>query len=166
MCYYAYNKDNKYNRHPRVREIGGTIMYLAKRDNSSNFFDDFFKAPFWSNTVEQVSGRLMKTDVREREKDFVVEMELPGCQKEDIQVELKEGYLTVTAKKATSLDESVEGKFIRKERFEGSCKRTFYVGEYANEQNIAASYNDGVLRLEIPKEPIPEPEQPRYINIQ
>ena len=142
-------------------------MYLARRDNTtSNFFDDFFKAPFWSNTVEQVGGRLMKTDVNETEKEFIVKMELPGCEKEDIKVELKEGYLTVTANKVTSHSEAEDGKFIRKERFEGSCKRTFYVGDYANEQNIAASYTNGVLRLEIPKEPIPEPEEPRLINIQ
>ena len=141
-------------------------MYLAKRDNSNNFFDDFFKSPFWSNPVEQVGGRLMKTDVHEKEKEFVINMELPGCRKEDIQIELKDGYLTVSAKKVTSHDESEDGKFIRKERFEGSCKRTFYVGDYATEQNIAASYNDGVLRVEIPKEPIPEPEAPRIITIQ
>ena len=93
-------------------------------------------------------------------------MELPGCAKEDIQLELKEGYLTVTAKKVTSREENDEnGRFIRKERFEGSAKRSFFVGDFANEENIKASYTDGVLEIVIPKAPIPEPEQPKLIAI-
>jgi len=139
-------------------------MYLARREN--NFFDDFFKSPFMG-AVEQVGGsRLMKTDVKEKENGYEVFMELPGCAKEDIQLELKEGYLTVTAKKVTSKEENDEnGRFIRKERFEGSAKRSFFVGEFANEDNIKASYADGVLKIDIPKTPIPEPEQPKLITI-
>ena len=142
-------------------------MYLTKRENTNGFFDDFF-TPFWSNTVETVGGtsKLMRTDVSEKEHEFIVNMELPGCDKSDISIELDDGYLTVTATKITSHDESEDGKFIRKERFEGTCKRTFYVGTYANEENIAASFNNGVLRLEIPKEPVPVPEEPKKIIIQ
>lgn len=142
-------------------------MYLTKRENNNGFFDDFFRSPFWGNTVEQVNGtsRIMRTDVKENDDGFVLNMELPGCSKEDIKVELNEGYLTVTATKSTTNEESEQGKFIRKERFEGSCKRSFYVGDYANEENIKASYNDGVLKLEIPKQPEPAVEQPKMITI-
>ncbi len=138
-------------------------MYLARRDS---FWDDFFKNPF-SGAVDQVnSSRLMKTDVREKDNNFEVFMDLPGVPKEDIQIELKDGYLTVSAKKtAVSEEQSNDGKFIRKERFEGSAKRSFYVGEYANEQNISASYSDGVLKIIIPKEPEIIPEQPKLITI-
>ena len=110
-------------------------MYLAKRNNT-NFFDDFFKSPFLG-AVEQVGGsRLMKTDVKEVEDAFEIIMDLPGVD-----------------------------RYIRKERFEGSAKRSFFVGDFANEDNIRASYNNGVLKLTIPKEPEPEPEQPKRINI-
>ncbi|MBR6356855.1 MAG: Hsp20/alpha crystallin family protein [Lachnospiraceae bacterium] len=140
-------------------------MYLAKRNNT-NFFDDFFKSPFLG-AVEQVGGsRLMKTDVKEVEDAFEIIMDLPGVEKEDIQIELKEGYLTVSASKTTQFSESGENcRYIRKERFEGSAKRSFFVGDFANEDNIRASYNNGVLKLTIPKEPEPEPEQPNRINI-
>ncbi|MBO7729325.1 MAG: Hsp20/alpha crystallin family protein [Lachnospiraceae bacterium] len=140
-------------------------MYLARRNNT-NFFDDFFKSPFMG-AVEQVGGsRLMKTDVKELEDSFEISMDLPGVQKEDIQIELKDGYLTVSASKTTQFSENGEnGRYIRKERFEGSAKRSFFVGDFANEENIRASYNNGVLKLTIPKEPEPEPEQPKRINI-
>ena len=140
-------------------------MYLAKRNNT-NFFDDFFKSQFLG-AVEQVGGsRLMKTDVKEVEDAFEIIMDLPGVEKEDIQIELKDGYLTVAASKTTQFSESGENcRYIRKERFEGSAKRSFFVGDFANEDNIRASYNNGVLKLTIPKEPEPEPEQPKRINI-
>ena len=140
-------------------------MYLAKRNNT-NFFDDFFKSPFLG-AVEQVGGsRLMKTDVKEVEDAFEIIMDLPGVEKEDIQIELKDGYLTVSASKTTQFSESDDNcRYIRKERFEGSAKRSFFVGDFANEDNIRASYNNGVLKLTIPKEPEPEPEQPKRINI-
>lgn len=138
-------------------------MYLARKDN---FWDDFFRNPI-VGAVDQVnSTRLMKTDVKEMENNFEVYMDLPGVAKEDIQIQLKDGYLTVSAKKSSVSEEnSNDGKYIRKERFEGSAKRNFYVGEYANEMNISASYNDGVLKIIIPKEPEIVPEQPKYISI-
>ncbi len=140
-------------------------MYLTKKD--SRFFDDFFKAPFWSNGESGNSTRIMKTDVQETDSEYIIAMDLPGFNKDNIQVELREGYLTVSATKSVSDEEQYEnGKYIRKERFEGSCKRSFYIGEYANEENIKASYNNGVLKLEVPKEPEPVPEQPKRITIQ
>ena len=140
-------------------------MYLTKRDN--RFFDDFFKAPFWSNTESGANTRIMKTDVQETDTEYVIAMDLPGFNKDNIQVELKDGYLTISATKSSSDEEQYEnGKYIRKERFEGSCKRSFYIGEYANEENVKASFNNGVLKLEVPKEPEVLPEPPKRITIQ
>ena len=140
-------------------------MYLTRRDN--RFFDDFFKAPFWSNSESGSNSKLMKTDVQETDTEYIISMDLPGCNKENIQVDLKDGYLTVSASKTVSDEEQYEnGKYIRKERFEGSCKRSFFIGEYANEENIKASYNNGVLKLEVPKEPEFVPEPPKRITIQ
>ena len=140
-------------------------MYLTTRN--SNVIDDFFKSPFWNSTDDSFSGaaKMMRTDVRENEVGYVLSMELPGCRKEDINIELNEGYLTVSASRSSSKEDTTEGKYIRKERFEGSCKRSFYVGDYPSESNVSASYNDGILVLEIPKQPEPMPEEPRKISI-
>ena len=140
-------------------------MYLTTRN--SNVIDDFFKSPFWNSTDDSFSGaaKMMRTDVKENEVGYVLSMELPGCRKEDINIELNEGYLTVSASRSSSKEDTTEGKYIRKERFEGSCKRSFYVGDYPSESNVSASYNDGILVLEIPKQPEPMPEEPRKISI-
>ena len=138
-----------------------------------DLFDDWFDFPDTRDLDKaerklygRHANRLMKTDVEEKEDSFVIEMDPPGCAKEDIQVELKDGYLTISATKTSEVNESGEnGRYIRKERFEGSAKRSFFVGDYANEENISAAFKDGVLTLEIPKEKEPEPEQPKRICI-
>lgn len=140
-------------------------MYLTRRDNN-RFFDDFFRAPFWSTSDVGSTSKIMKTDVQETDNGYIISMDLPGFDKENIQIELKEGYLTISASKSSADEEhDPNGKYIRKERFEGSCKRSFYIGEYANEENIKAAYNNGVLKLEVPKEPEVVPEAPKRISI-
>ena len=142
-------------------------MYLTTKRNNNNFFDDFFKAPFWSNAEAGSNTRIMRTDVQETDTEFIINIDLPGFNKENIQVDLNEGYLTISASKSATDEEQYEnGKYIRKERFEGSCKRTFYIGDYANEENIKAGCANGVLKLEIPKEPETVPEPPKRIAIQ
>lgn len=133
-------------------------MYVTR--NNDRFIDDFFRDPFWGSSSGV--GSTMKTDVKEKNNEYVMSMELPGYSKEDIKIELKDEYLTITATRNASKE---EGKYIRKERFEGTCKRSFYVGDYATEENIKASYTDGVLVLEIPKEPEHLPEEPKSIKI-
>lgn len=141
-------------------------MYLTTRKDN-RFFDDFFKAPFWSNSESGANTKLMKTDVQETDTEYIIAIDLPGFNKENIQVELNEGYLTISATKSSTDEEQYEnGKYIRKERFEGSCKRSFFIGEYANEENVKASYNNGVLKLEVPKEPEVKPEPPKRITIE
>lgn len=141
-------------------------MYLTTRNSSDRFIDDFFKSPFWNSTDDSFSGsaKIMKADVRESETGYTLSMELPGFKKEDIGIELNEGYLTISATRSSSKEDGT-GKYIRKERFEGSCKRSFYVGDYPNEENVKASYTDGILTLEIPKQPEPVPEEPKKITI-
>ena len=142
-------------------------MYLAKRDPMFNFLNEMFRSPFVSNANENTgTSKLMKTDIIETENGFTLEMELPGFAKEDIQAELKDGYLTVTAtKKEESENKDNNGKYLRRERFQGTCKRSFYVGEYLNETDIKAEFKDGVLTLSFPKEPAPVEEQPKLISI-
>lgn len=130
---------------------------------------------FGANGLERVLGsslgggrEMMSTDVRETENGFEVIMNLPGFSKEDVKGEIKDGYLTVTAATNTSNDEKdAEGKYIRRERFSGTCSRSFYVGEDVTQDDIKAKFEDGTLKLTIPKkEPQVKEEQKRYIEIE
>ena len=142
-------------------------MYLTKRDPMYNFFNEMFRSPFMSGANDTTgTSKLMKTDIREHENGYSLEVELPGFTKENIQAELKDGYLTITATRSGNTEETEEGKFLRRERFQGTCKRSFYVGEYLHEEDIKAGFKDGVLKLDFPKETAPEPEQPKFITIQ
>ncbi len=128
------------------------------RENSiDNFFDDFaFGAPFGlshrTNGKNEWNG-LMKMDIRDKEGQYTAEIELPGCKKEDIAIELSNGYLTVTANKNYSNDEKGDdGKFIRRERFTGQCSRSLFIGEHVKQEDVKAKFENGVLTLAFPKE--------------
>ena len=142
-------------------------MYITKRDPMYNIFNEMFRSPFISGSNDTSSSKLMCTDIKETEDGYSLDIDLPGFSKENIQAELKDGYLTVTATK-TEEDEKKDsdGKFLRRERFRGTCKRSFYVGEYLHEGDINAQFTDGVLKLSFPKEKEPEPQQPKLISIQ
>ena len=137
----------------------------------SNFMDDVFDDFFGSSFVP--SGHVtatssMKTDITETDKGYRIDMDLPGYAKEDVQAELKDGYMTITAEHNTKNEEkNTEGKVIRRERFQGVCRRSFYVGDAVTEKDIHAKFKDGVLTLEVPKkEKQPEVENKKYIAIQ
>lgn len=125
-----------------------------------NLFDDFFDDDFgmfpaW-NGRNPLYGKhaknLMKTDVREMENTYEVDVDLPGFKKDELSVELKDGYLTISAAKGLDKDEKdKEGKYIRQERYAGSCSRSFYVGDVKAE-DVAAKYEDGILKLTLPKQ--------------
>ena len=101
---------------------------------------------------------LMKTDVKEKEGVYELEMELPGYKKEDVTAQLKNGYLTISASKNTGSEEKDEkGNYIRRERYCGQCARSFYVGEEVRQEDIKARFENGILMLSIPKE---EPQKP------
>ena len=140
-------------------------MLLANR----NFFNDFFNDPFFERPYENAASQIMKTDIHENEESYTVEIELPGYAKEDIRADLKDGYLTITATKDQTKEEKNEkGRCIRKERYTGSCNRSFYVGDQLTQDDIKASFKNGVLCLNVPKEVprIPEEEQPKLITIE
>ena len=143
-------------------------MYLAKRDPMYNFFNEMFRSPFIAGANDTAgTTKLMKTDIKEHEDGYALEVDLPGFARENIQAELKDGYLTITATRTENNDSAPEnGKVLRRERFHGTCRRSFYVGEYLHEEDIHAEFKDGVLKLEFPKEKEPEPEQPKLITIQ
>ncbi len=128
-----------------------------------NMLDDFFGMP-----VGSVGHGMMSTDVKETEDGYEVIMNLPGFAKEDVKGEVKDGYLTISASTNTNRDETDEdGKYIRRERYSGSCSRSFYVGENVTQEDIRAKFEDGTLCLQIPKkEPVQKVEDKHYISIE
>ena len=111
---------------------------------------------------------IMNTDIKEREKEYEITMDIPGVKKEDVKAELKDGYLTVHASSDSRKEEKdTDGKFIRKERYYGSCSRSFFVGSEVTQEDIKAKFEDGTLKLLIPKkEAAKAVEQKNYIAIE
>ena len=139
-----------------------------------NLFDDFFTdgfmpIPVWkgrSPLYGKHAKNLMKTDVRETDTGYEVDIDLPGFKKDEISVELKDGYLTVSAAKGLDKDEKdKQGKYIRQERYAGACSRSFYVGEAVQPGEVHAKYEDGILRIDVPKKETQAVESPSRIAI-
>ena len=133
---------------------------LAPSIFGENLFDDWFDFPGFRGLgrVENKlygdrAGRLMKTDVHEKDGQYDMDIDLPGFKKEDIKVELHDGYLQVSAVKGLNEEEKDEkGKLIRQERYSGSMQRSFYVGESIKQEDVKAKFEQGVLKLSFPKE--------------
>ena len=112
------------------------------------------------------AGHEMKTDVRETESGYEVDIDLPGFKKDEINVELNNGYLSISAAKGLDKEEKKEGKYIRKERYAGSMSRSFYVGDAIKQEDVKAKYEDGILRLSVPKKAAKAVENKKYIAIE
>ena len=137
-----------------------------------NLFDDWFDDAFEKNFFGErnpLYGKraknLMKTDVRETRDSYKLAIDLPGFKKDEVKVELKDGYLTVSASKGLDKDEEErEGRFIRQERYAGACSRSFYVGDIRPEE-VKCKYEFGVLRVTLPKPTARVVESPSHIAI-
>ena len=140
-----------------------------------NLFDDFFNDDF--PTFPVLSGRdplygkhaknLMKTDVRETENSYELDIDLPGFKKNEINVELKDGYLSISASKGLDKEQkNNEGKYIRQERYVGSCSRSFYVGDNMDAKDVSAKFEDGILKLSLSKPAPKELPKPSSIMIE
>jgi len=136
-----------------------------------NMFDDFFSDPFGMmgpQTRDALYGKhaknLMKTDVRELDGSYELDVDLPGFKKDEVTVDLQDGYLTISAEKALDKDESDQkGKFLRQERYAGSMSRSFYVGDDVEAADISAKYEDGILKISVPK--AAQKELPKHTTI-
>ena len=139
-----------------------------------NLFDDFMDDAFERNffggrnpLYGKHSKNLMKTDVKETETGYEIDIDLPGFKKDEISAHLEDGYLTVSAAKGVDKDEKDnEGRYIRRERYSGSMTRSFYVGNAVTEEDIKAKYEDGILSLSIPKKDPKAVEAKKYIAIE
>ena len=127
-----------------------------------DMFDDFFDFDNFDRDMNRMMKPLygkhakdvMKTDVKEKDGNYEVDIDLPGFKKDEVSIQLENGYLTITAAKGLDKDEEKEDKsgYIRKERWSGSCSRSFYVGENVKSEDIKAKMEDGILHLTMPKE--------------
>ena len=129
---------------------------LVRKNFFDDFFGDIFDDPFYRRGYAPQT-QLMKTDIREKDGQYLLEIEVPGYSREDVKAELKEGYLTITADRKEPVEmDGEKTKYIRRERYYGTMKRTFYLGEEITEKEIHAAFRDGILRIIIEK---PQPQK-------
>ncbi len=124
-------------------------MMLVPRNNF-DLFDDIFDDVFFTKKERN----LMKTDIREKKDKYILDIDLPGFEKENIHMSLENGYLNIHAKVNKEDKEEKDEKFVRRERYYGECNRSFYVGENIKEENIHAEFKNGILKIEIPRKEI------------
>lgn len=120
---------------------------LIPRRNEFDVFDDFFRG---DNFFSRRDNSIMKTDIIEKKDEYVIEMDLPGYEKENINIELNDGYLEISAKTVRDENSKESEKYVHKERFFGQCSRNFYLGD-SIEQDIHAEFKNGILKVVIPK---------------
>ena len=126
-----------------------------------DLFDDMFRDPFFKG-----ENKLMKTDIKENENDYNIDIDLPGFDKEDIKIDIENGYLNVSAKKESNNEEKEDGRYVRRERYLGECSRSFYVGDSLTEEDIKATFKNGTLSLVVPKDDKKKIEEKKYIQIE
>ena len=139
---------------------------------NDNLFDDFFEFPFFDDRAERKlyghnANNLMKTDIKEHKDGYELEIDLPGFKKEDVKIQLKNGYLNIQATREEKKDEKDDkGKYVRRERYTGTCNRSFYVGSSIKHEDIHAKYENGILHVTFPKEETKkEAEEKKFVSI-
>lgn len=150
------------------------MSMLMPRIFDDDFFEDWMNWPMdraLADTEHKLYGKhanhLMKTDIREHEDHFVVEMDLPGFKKDEIELSLEKGYLTISAQKGLDKEEKdKKGRVIRQERYAGAMQRSFYVGTGLTEEDVKAKFEDGVLTLTVPKKAAPKLPEKKTILIE
>ena len=128
------------------------------------FDDDFFRDDFFDRK-DRMNYNLMKTDIREDENSYLLEVDLPGYSKDDIKIDITDGYLTINAK-VEKEDNDENKNYVRRERFTGEVTRSFYVGEDIKEDEVKANLKNGILTLEVPKLSLEDQKKDKkYIEI-
>lgn len=138
-------------------------MMMIPRRHSFDLFDDMFEDSFFN----EGESKLMKTDIKEKKDKYIIDIDLPGYEKEGIKLDIQDGYLTVHASVNKEEKDEEKGKFVRKERYVGECSRSFYVGKEVTEEDIRAKFKNGTLSIEVPrKEEKKELPDKKYIPIE
>ena len=138
------------------------MMMMPRRNHVFDLLGEMFRDPFFT----EGESKVMKTDIKEKKDKYLIDIDLPGYEKDNIKIEVENGYLTVHATIDSNKEEKEEGKYVRKERYMGSCSRSFYVGDEVKEDDIKASFKNGMLKIEVPKKEETEklPDK-KYIQI-
>ncbi len=136
-----------------------------------DIFDDFMDGFAFPDVDKELYGKhaknVMKTDVKELDNGYEIIVDLPGFKKDEIDVQLENGYLTISASKGLDKDESdKDGKYIRRERYAGSMSRNFYVGDVITEEDIHAKFENGILKLDVPKKDAKAVETKKHVAIE
>ena len=124
------------------------MMMIPRRRNEFDLFNDFFGS---DDFFPRRESAIMKTDIKEKKDKYVIEVDLPGYEKENINLSLKDGYLEVSAKVEKEESSEENERVVHKERFYGHCSRSYYVGEQISEEDIRAEFKNGILKIDIPK---------------
>lgn len=138
------------------------ILMMLPRKNEFSLLDDIFDDPFFTRG----DSKVMKTDIVEHKKSYDLKVDLPGFEKEDIKIDIEDGYLTINASQNKETKDEEDGKFVRRERYFGECSRSFYIGEGIEVEDIKASFKNGILKLEVPKKAeTKEIPEKKYVQI-
>ena len=138
------------------------MKYTVSRNNDlfDDIFDNMFRTPTYSNNA------VMKTDVHEKDGKYILDVEIPGYKKEDVKISLFNGTPTTNAEhNETNEEKDAKGRILRQERYSGTCTRSFYVGDTIKDTDVKASFENGILRIEIPTEQKKEEETKKFIDI-
>ncbi len=120
---------------------------IPRRNHGFDLLGEMFSDPFFT----EGESKVMRTDIKEKKDKYLIDIDLPGYEKENIKLEVEDGYLLVHATMNSDKEEKEEGKYVRKERYVGSCSRSFYVGDDVKSEDIKASFKNGTLKIEVPK---------------
>ena len=138
------------------------MMMIPRRNHEFDLLGEMFRDPFFTDG----ESKIMKTDIKEKKDKYLIDIDLPGYDKENIKLEVENGYLIVHATIDNNNEEKEEGRFVRKERYMGSCSRSFYVGDEVKSEDVKASFKNGTLKIEIPKkEENSKLSEKKYIQI-
>ena len=134
---------------PSVFSDGDDVMNEMMNEWGNDWNKSFFgkRNPLFGKRARN----LMKTDVKETDNSYELEVDLPGFKKDEVKLQLSDGYLTISAEKGLDKDEKKHGRLIRQERYEGAMQRSFYVGDGLTEDDVKASFTNGVLKISLPK---------------
>ena len=124
------------------------MMMIPRKRNEFDLFNDFFGGDDFFSRRE---SSIMKTDIKEKADKYVIEVDLPGYEKENIDLKLNDGYLEVSAKVVKEEKNEEDEKFVHKERYYGQCSRSFYVGDQITEEDVQAEFKNGTLKVTVPK---------------
>ncbi len=139
------------------------MMMLPRRKNEFDLLEEMFTNPF---LLDASDTKLMRSDIKEKENNYLIDIDLPGYDKQNIEITVDNGYLVVNAK-VNKEDEKEEGKYVHKERYYGECSRSFYIGEDVKYEDIKANFKNGILKLVVPKKNNEKQiEERKYIQIE